>query len=885
MLRGMNGAVVAILAVGVLIEALLTVAAARFPGLARRGIFFGMLAYGLWVAGCAGLYLGMPGGLYWGGTRPLVLVLLTVLTALSPGTSLSRREMIDLSLDGVMSAVSLLVTFWILADYQTWEPHRVPPGWPTLWVLASLMALVPMGGMLAVVPARQRRPLAVGFLNTVIVLAGDVLALVTGTPRLGVPFWLAGGLLTAVAFVVYGSTVYDEPFPVSDRPHAIRIWQLPVPAFIAYVLIPVHHGVVVQTGVSVIGVGVLTLLVAHSRRSERSWFTLADRTRRYQELLHDSQDAIVRINFDGVVEYANPAVAGVLGVDPAQLVGRPMRERAHPDDREVGFGLAREFDFSRRHAFTVVTRYPPPLPDGRLYDLADPAVHPPGHEATDSWHHVEWTVSQRGDQPGWILSGRDVTERVRLQAELATQARTDTLTGLVNRGAFLTAVDARLSAGDGAAVLFLDLDGFKAVNDTVGHAQGDELLRRAAECLAEAVSPGDVVARLGGDEFAVLCLRPEVSGAERLGEQLISAFNGFDETASGRPSISASIGIAVSGTGTAVELLRDADLAMYRAKQRGGGSAVRFEAWMSERVLERSRLRGDLEQAVRAGGLALHLQPVVDLPTGGWEGFEALVRWPVGGQTWSPGQFLPVAEETGLIVPMGTWVLQEALRQLVEWGGPGGPGEPDGGDGGRGRFGMAVNVSAQQLVRSDLVDLTLRALEATGVEPGRLTLELTEEAAVQDLNRTASRLQALRAAGVHVAVDDFGTGYSSMQYLSRLPVDILKIDQKFVFGLGRSSEDDVLVRSIIRLADELGLDVIAEGVETRAQADFLIAHGCRLAQGFLFSPPRPLAELRARLGERPGPPVPRPRAGSNTSSNSTRPAVEIGPAGPESSPN
>jgi EAL domain-containing protein (putative c-di-GMP-specific phosphodiesterase class I) len=359
---------------------------------------------------------------------------------------------------------------------------------------------------------------------------------------------------------------------------------------------------------------------------------------------------------------------------------------------------------------------------------------------------------------------------------------------------------------------------------------------------------GAAVARLGGDEFAVMPLSSV--GVEGVVGAVVTAFNGFDDSAVGRPSVSASVGVVVSASGSASELLRDADLAMYRAKQRGGAGAVVFESWMSERVMERSRLRADLEVAVREELLAIYLQPVVDLHTRQWDGFEALVRWPVGSETWSPAQFLPVAEESGLIVPMGAWVLRESLRQLAGW-------RDD-------RLGMAVNVSALQLVGTDFFDVTMAALEVSGVSPGRLTLEITEQAAIQDLGRTASRLELLRSEGVHVAIDDFGTGFSSLQYLSRLPVDILKIDRKFVWGLGQHAEDDVLVRSMLGLAAELGLEVIAEGVETRRQADLLLEYGCRLAQGFLFSPPRPIEELRsadpfvspAPLNPVPGNPIP-----------------------------
>jgi EAL domain-containing protein (putative c-di-GMP-specific phosphodiesterase class I) len=252
---------------------------------------------------------------------------------------------------------------------------------------------------------------------------------------------------------------------------------------------------------------------------------------------------------------------------------------------------------------------------------------------------------------------------------------------------------------------------------------------------------------------------------------------------------------------------------------------------MSERVLERSQLRARLETAIEEGGLLLDLQPVVDLADESWTGFEALVRWADGDRRRGPGEFVPLAEESGLIVPLGSWVLGEALRLLASW--------PDE------EAGIAVNVSPRQLEQSGFAALVTRALADAGIAPGRLTLEITEQTAVDDLGRTASRLAPLREAGVHVAIDDFGTGFSSMRYLTRLPVDALKIDRQFVDGLGVRPRDEVLVVSMLRLAADLGLDVVAEGVETAEQAGILRGHGCRLAQGYLFSPPRPPAELAA----------------------------------------
>jgi diguanylate cyclase (GGDEF)-like protein/PAS domain S-box-containing protein len=628
--------------------------------------------------------------------------------------------------------------------------------------------------------------------------------------------------MMAVLITWFGGEVYADSFVDPETPLRIRFWQLPIVFSIAYLFLPIDHDGVLNLTMGLVVGALLLELVVHSRRNERLWTSLGDRTRVYQDVLQDSQDVMLQVDPEGTIEFANPAAARVLSIPPTELLGSRLRDHFHPDDRNQIRGLEHAMDWQLHASMRVEARFGAP-------------VDTDGDNASVEWRSIEWTVSRRAGRVGWVMAGRDISARITLERELVVAARTDGLTRLLNRAAFLSVVDSRLADNGGAAVLFIDLDGFKSVNDTLGHAQGDMLLCQAAECLRQAVGPHDTVARLGGDEFAVLPRSVDLTEARTVADAVVTAFNGFDDNAHGRPSVSASVGIVIVEAGpvhgTATELLRDADLAMYRAKQRGGASAVEFEPWMSERVLERSRLRADLETAVATEALSLYLQPVIDLHTRQWAGFEALVRWPVGGETWSPAQFLPVAEESGLIVPMGAWVLRESLRQLAGW-------RDD-------SLGMAVNVSALQLIGTDFFDVTMEALAASGVAPNRLTLEITEQAAIQDLGRTASRLESLRSEGVHVAIDDFGTGFSSLQYLSRLPVDILKIDRKFVWGLGQHAEDDVLVRSMLGLAAELGLEVIAEGVETRRQAELLLEYGCRLAQGFLFSPPRPIEELRS----------------------------------------
>jgi diguanylate cyclase (GGDEF)-like protein/PAS domain S-box-containing protein len=805
----MNAQIAATVAAGSVIVTLTVIAVWRTAS--ARAAFTASAGYAVWTAACVGLLVGLPEVLFWAVLRPLIIVLMSLAVVTTPGVTRTGREWLELLLDGWMTVGGLFGLFWIAAHAQTLDPHRAGNNPQLLWLVAQALLISLVGGLLArAAPGHRAAPMVTFGLGCT-VLAGDELALVTGDPELGIPFWLGSGLIVAACAWIFGGDIYDDTYLPPEQPIPIRFWQLPIPFFLGYVCLDKYQDGVLDATMAVVVAGLFLQLFLHSRRNVGLWHNLLERTRMFQEMLLDSQDVIIQIDDQGVVEFANPASVRVLSAEPSELIGTVLRDWIHPAD-QIQLGSSVTIDGSPREPLRLETRF---------------AIGRP----TAEWRHIDWTLSPRGGAAtGWLLTGRNISERVALQKELVIAARTDLLTGLLNRGAFLVAVGTRLAAGS-AAVLFIDLDGFKAVNDTMGHGQGDEVLRRAAECLRQAVGPRDLVARLGGDEFAVLAESFDPEQVRTLAGDVVTAFNGFDELALGRPSVSASVGAAIADRGTAIELLRDADLAMYRAKQRGGAGLVEFESWMSERVMEHSRLRADLDTAVRNERLALYLQPVVDLHTRQWAGFEALVRWPVGRETWSPAQFLPVAEESGLIVPMGAWVLREALRQLAGW-------RDD-------SLGMAVNVSALQLVGTGFYDVTMEALAASGVSPDRLTLEITEQAAIQDLGRTASRLELLRAEGVHVAIDDFGTGFSSLQYLSRLPVDILKIDRKFVWGLGQQAEDDVLVRSMLGLAAELGLQVIAEGVETRRQADLLLEYGCRLAQGFLFSPPRPIEELRS----------------------------------------
>jgi diguanylate cyclase (GGDEF)-like protein len=483
-------------------------------------------------------------------------------------------------------------------------------------------------------------------------------------------------------------------------------------------------------------------------------------------------------------------------------------------------------------------------------------------------------VPLEGEEPGWILLARigddpfdraDVNllrgmsrvlmltlrmlalvEVERAQREESQRrALTDSLTGLANRALLLDRLDHVLKQaqrrGGEATVLFVDLDRFKVVNDSLGHAAGDALLGAVAERLRTVVRAGETVARLGGDEFAVLLegegasTEHAVRVARRIGGALREPFVVADHEL----TISASIGIA-SGRDAAPDLLRDADVAMYRAKSSGKGRYRVFEPAMHADALARLEMDADLRHAIDRDELVVHYQPIVDLADGTPVAVEALVRWqhPERGVV-SPGEFIPIAEETGLIVDIGTWVLREACRQVAAWQAEAKPGPAP--------LLVSVNVSGRQLADAGLADLVCRTVAESGLATGSLILELTETVLMQDIALSVAQLHALKDRRVQIAIDDFGTGYSSLQRLQSFPIDILKIAKPFVDELIAPPDGTSLARAIADLSRNLALDTIAEGIESPAQWQQLREDGCRLGQGFLFGRPLPAAELTPLL--------------------------------------
>jgi len=516
--------------------------------------------------------------------------------------------------------------------------------------------------------------------------------------------------------------------------------------------------------------------------------------------------------------YVSPQIEGLLGYTPEEWLADPKLwwERIHPDDRDQVLAdeeaiLVSAGTKSEAAQYRMVTR------DGRTIWVSDDA-----------------SVIKNGSGASLYWSGilSDITDRKVLEEQLKHQAFHDPLTGLANRALFVDRVEHALARGerDGmrVAVLFVDLDDFKTINDSLGHNGGDEVLVAVAGRLRECFRPGDTFARFGGDEFAILVEDTSLSNATSVAYRIVDALGEPFSIGGREVMIHASVGIEFAeaqGTRTD-ELLRNADVAMYVAKGKGKARYQLFEPGMHTAALRRLEVKADLRRAVEKDEFVLHYQPIVSLNGGALLGMEALVRWnhPERGLL-PPLDFISVAEQSGLITPLGRWVLREACRQATKW-----PlSNPS--------ISLSVNVSTTQFQQPGLVEDVANALWDSGLDPSILTLEITESVLVHDTDAVIEKLHRLKDFGVKVAIDDFGTGYSSLGYLKRFPIDILKIDKSFIDGVGNGAEEAAIAQAIIKLGESLGLEVVAEGIELPEQIDALQLLRCERGQGFFFSAP------------------------------------------------
>lgn len=594
-----------------------------------------------------------------------------------------------------------------------------------------------------------------------------------------------------------------------------------------------------------IGAGEVDAFVVSDGGAERRVFTLSTADRPYRMFVEHMRDGAATLSAHGIVLYANRRLAELLSCPTDCIVGSPLANFVTgnvptelEETRRAGApGATVEFELRDTGGVAIpvlVGASPLEVDGGQLVCLTFTDLRAQKAQENE--------IARLSD-----AQAERVADLQEAQAALTQQATHDALTGLPNRALLVDRIDQALSlserSGACTAVLFVDLDRFKLINDTLGHAAGDVVLRRVAEQLTLVLRPMDTIARIGGDEFVVLA--PNVDSllhAVDVGTRVVTELCRPPGRKEDGEYVAASVGIAVSaaGRGTAEALLHEADTAMYQAKSLGGGRAEVFDAALGREVQERAVAQRMLKAALDDRRVIVHYQPVIDLPTGNVAGFEALARIAEhDGTVLPPAAFISVAEESRLVVPLGAQVLGLACREACGW--PAGAVPAD-------RLTVAVNLSARQFEPGDLTAVVRRRLERSGLDPRCLHLELTETAIIDLRPDILDQLGRIRDLGVQIGLDDFGTGYASLTHLRRLPLTFVKIDQSFVQGLETDREDARIVSAVVDLASNLGLRTIAEGVETDGQLLRLRELGCDQAQGYLFAKPLPPAEVPTAIG-------------------------------------
>jgi diguanylate cyclase (GGDEF)-like protein/PAS domain S-box-containing protein len=603
----------------------------------------------------------------------------------------------------------------------------------------------------------------------------------------------------------------------------LALWQGWVPSFL-----PVGEAEALGVMGAFVLVFVIRMAGLASEEKEEAEAQVRTSEDRFRSLVQNSSDTTFVMGSLGVITYSSPALANLLGIDPEDVIGMAATDLVHADDRD---GVAQELtERINSGAAAEPTQFRMNCADG-------------------TWRFVEAIVSDLRDRPsvgGYVANIRDITERKQFEAQLAHEALHDPLTGLPNRALLVDRLRHAIALGarrDGPppVVMFLDLDRFKLVNDSLGHGAGDLLLMEVADRLRSFTRASDTVSRFGGDEFVILCeemtSRQEVTS---LAQRIMASFEEPFTIDGEMFHVGVSIGVALVDEDfpSAEELLSDADCAMYLAKARSGQGRVQLFD-QAARALARQRIHTEtaLARALHRGELEVYFQPIVELETARRCGAEALVRWnhPTRGLL-PPAEFLDVAEQTGIIVPIGEWVMAEACRQVRDWNLELAPDE---------QLSLSVNLSGRQLAEPDLAmrvaDLFVEL--GIGTEDLSLYLEITEGLLPSNEEEALRQLDALHRLGVRLSIDDFGTGYSSLRYVREVAVDVVKIDQSFISGVGSSRRDETIVKSVIQLAKTLGLKVVAEGVTSAVHADRLTLLGCDFAQGYFFGRPVAASEF------------------------------------------
>ena len=651
-----------------------------------------------------------------------------------------------------------------------------------------------------------------------------------------------GGLVAAITVpgpMVIGAAALDPTMALRNRPNHNapvlgfgRVVWLSVAAMTPLTILLTLSAASLGTRATRTLAGICAVIVVVLALT-RMWRLLATNQalteRRGQDrlaaMVEHSSDVVLLVDANGVIRYASPGLASTLGHRASDWTGRSVIDLVASDDRD-----ASETELRKAVA----------LGHGSMVKFEASLVRVDGQR-----RRMEATIANLlgGDAvDGIVATFRDVTEQRNLERQLSHRAFHDELTGLANRALFLDRMDHALrvvrSEDDPVVVLFVDLDDFKSVNDALGHGVGDQMLRAIAERIRRVAGLGDTPARLGGDEFALL-LEDEggVDRAVDVAERLLTALRepvplaGYDLT------VLASVGVAVASPGmTTAGLLRDADVAMYEAKRAGKSQIKIFDPAMRLSATRHLEFRSDLANAIERNQFRVVFQPIVDLRTREVVGAEALLRWhhPTRGAV-SPSEFIPIAERAGLILPIGRWVLEQSIESATKWQA-------------RGPQQVSVNVSAVQIRSPDFVDHVRQSLVASGLDPCRLTLEVTETMLVEEVESASGNLAELRKIGVRIAIDDFGTGYCSLSYLRRFPVDVVKIDRQFVDELDDASPGPSLAALILQLTAGLGVVSVAEGIERPSQLKALLDLGCDLGQGYLLAVPLESADLERRFG-------------------------------------